>query len=103
MDDIGWSDQQAKWGGSYVNSSSSFEVGCKQHEARHQICVNVHASSVWHINRQIWDVRNAAKKEWLLALKPGDVIQVFAKAKYRGWQNYVRYMRIELYGNVSVD
>jgi hypothetical protein len=26
---IGWSDQKAKWGGSHVDSSSFFEVGCK--------------------------------------------------------------------------
>jgi hypothetical protein len=100
---IGWSDQKAKWGGGYVDSSTFFEVGCKNIEARQHICFNVHASSKWHTNRQIWDVRNPAKREWLLALKPGDVIQVFAKARYPGWENHVRHMKIELFGNESVE
>jgi hypothetical protein len=31
------------------------------------------------------------------------VIQVFPRALYPGWVNYVRSVRVELYGNEALD
>jgi hypothetical protein len=110
----GWSDTADRWGGSYINSFTFFEVGVVKAEHSHsqnvadpltrrRICQNVHASKKWHINRQIWDTRNASCSRWLLDLQPGDVIQVFPRALYPGWINYVRSVKIELYGNEALD
>jgi hypothetical protein len=60
---------------------------------------NVHASWQSRDHTNTWDVRDPIPwiNEWLRALEVGDVIEVFAQAKYPGWRNYVESVEVELY------
>ena len=43
-------------------------------------------------------MNDPTRQRWLKSLSPDDTIQVFAKARYPGWECYVRSVRIEIYG-----
>ncbi|KAB2099841.1 hypothetical protein AG0111_0g11852 [Alternaria gaisen] len=106
--DQGWSDNAESLGGTYNFSHSWLEVRVKFAEGktadsfhgqnRHALQHNVHASRDWRWHRNIWDVNDPTRQRWLKNLSPDDTIQVFAKAKYPGWECYVHSVRVEIYG-----
>jgi hypothetical protein len=64
------------------------------------IQANVHASREWHTHVNVWDIHGKDQniRKWLAQLQGGDVIQVYAKARYRGWLNYVRRVEVKIEG-----
>lgn len=60
---------------------------------------NVHASWQSRDHTNTWDVRDPIPwiTEWLRGLEVGDVVEVFAMAKYPGWKNYVEFVEVELH------
>jgi ankyrin repeat domain-containing protein 50 len=60
---------------------------------------NVHASWASRNHTNVWDVRDgsAGVREWLGALRCGDVVEVHAKAMYPGWANYVECAEVEVH------
>jgi hypothetical protein len=87
--------------GTYWDSSSWFEVRVAPSDAgirpiRFQD--NVHASSTSRDHTNVWDVREigAGLQEWLQSLESGQIIEVYARALYPGWQNIVEFAEVEV-------
>lgn len=38
------------------------------------------------------------KQEWLGFLRPGDIVQLIPRARYRAWVNYIKRAEIEIFG-----
>jgi len=66
---------------------------------RRPIQYNFPVSSDYRQHTNIWDYRNTepGMREWMSLLGPGDVLQVFPKAKFPGWVNYVKLVEVDLY------
>jgi hypothetical protein len=60
----------------------------------------VHASRQWRTHVNTWDVHDLDQsiRNWLAQLQGGDVIQVYPKARYPGWVDFVRRVEIEIKG-----
>lgn len=67
---------------------------------RRHIQANQHAVREWQTHVNTWDICSADQdtKDWLGTLRSGDTVQVFARAQYPGWCNYVRRVDIEIEG-----
>ena len=63
---------------------------------------NVTASLDWRLHTITWnrDSQDSTTKAWIEQLKPGDTIAVFARAQFPGWVNFVRSVRVDIFGNV---
>jgi hypothetical protein len=63
---------------------------------------NLHATFAWKTHVVCWDINNIAAdpdvKDWVAALKSGDVVKVFPRAISPGWKNYIRRVVIEIEG-----
>ena len=69
----------------------------KGHTQRFQY--NVHASWMSREHTNVWDVdgMSASVREWLGALRCGDVLEVYAMAQYPGWLNFAEFVEVEVY------
>ncbi|KAL8721907.1 MAG: hypothetical protein Q9225_001503 [Loekoesia sp. 1 TL-2023] len=109
--DQGWSDVQLLWKGTYHHSYSFFlaavqpiwdKTGDPKERQPWRIPVqdNRHADFKFRTHVNIIDStepnQQHERKEWVRTLRPGDRIQLFAKAKYRAWKNYVQSARITI-------
>lgn len=69
-----------------------------QAAGRHKIQNNVHGSMEKRTHRNVWvsDV-NSRVSEWMGTFSSGDVVEVYARAQYPGWQNHVYSVEIVAY------
>jgi hypothetical protein len=51
------------------------------------------------VHTNVWDAwdPNPDIREWVRGLETGDVLEVFAMAIFRGWENHVFAVEIDLY------
>ncbi|KAJ7455528.1 hypothetical protein FB451DRAFT_1278062 [Mycena latifolia] len=97
--DQGWSDHKSDIG-TYRSSCSWFEVG-NETGGRHKFQTNLHGSGKKHVHRNVW-VRDAyayipAISDWMGTFRNGDVLKVYAKAYYPGWENHVYAAKVVAY------
>lgn len=94
--------------GSYHGGSSVFlaEIAEKRDgkqplvtENRPRIVQNIHASEEWKQHVVVWERDDARPevKQWMRELLPGRIVRVCAAAADYGWENYVKYMRVEVF------
>ncbi|KAI1466173.1 ankyrin [Daldinia caldariorum] len=60
------------------------------------------ANIQWHMHTLSWNLNDhtetdAERESWIKALGPGDRILVLPHARYPGWENWVRRVRIDVY------
>lgn len=106
---IGFSGDQFDWGGTYHHSHTFFDAAVQHtrektddleemRPSRIRIQVNRHADFNFRTHVNVCDSaetnQDQERKAWVRALRPGDRIQLFAKAKYPAWTNYVQSARI---------
>ena len=107
----GFSNDQLLWGGTYCHSWTFFDAAVQtiwektgdpeeRQPSRIRVQVNRHADFNFRTHVNIFDStepnQEQERKEWVRALRPGDRIQLFAKAKYPAWMNYVQSARITI-------
>ena len=103
----GYSWEAGQWGGTYEHSHSYFEAAIQStqastgdtgqgHSPRIRVQTNVHADAEprTHVNILDCDEGNQGRSDWVKSLQPGDRIQLYAVARYPGWQNYVQEAEI---------
>ena len=56
------------------------------------------ANSEWHTHRITWSP--AEGHQHLIIMRPGDYMAVLVYARYAGWENYVREVRIDVFTSV---
>ena len=106
--DQGWSDLQGLHG-TYLRSTSWFEADVgnrdnspnEQESTRKHLQYNVHASREWKQHVNVWDRRTCSEgtRAWMDLLTCGTTVQVYARAHYMGWVNFVGSVKIEVYGS----
>jgi hypothetical protein len=100
----GWSDKAHIYGGTYNQSFTWFDAEIatrgKLGKLTRLVQTNVHASRQWRTHVNTWDVHDSDQsiRNWLAQLQGGDVIQVYPKARYPGWVDFVRRVEIEIKG-----
>lgn len=95
MRTLGWSDDPSSHG-SYRGTQTWFEAGTSASSTRILIQENVHASKEIHVHTQVWrhDDHSAVKRNWIQSIHRGDRLDVYAKARYMGWVNNVKSVKI---------
>jgi hypothetical protein len=92
----GWSHEELSW-------PVWFEAGVQKPDGtcppRRAIQKNLHAMSTPKSHINVWDFRSDDQgvREWLSAIEGGDLIQVFPKARFSRWCNYVSHAKIPLW------
>lgn len=76
------------------------DQGTTNHEI--YLAHNRGANRAWHTHKLIWsladpEVAEAERGSWIKGLMPGDRIVILPHARYPGWENWVRRMRIDIY------
>ncbi|KAI1452843.1 ankyrin [Annulohypoxylon moriforme] len=76
------------------------DQGATNHEI--YLAHNRGANRAWYTHKLVWSLADpeVADKErgtWIKALMPGDRVVVLPHARYPGWENWVRRMRIDIY------
>ena len=115
----GFSNDQLAWGGTYHHSHTYFDAAIETTDkspddldAKHplRICfqMNRHADFNFRTHVNVFDSavihQDQERKEWMQTLRPGDRIQLFAKAQYPAWRNYVQSARITIrYHEVATE
>ena len=100
----GWSDNAARLGGTYEQSYTWFEaniVSSSRHGLpRRRIQCNIHASTQFHTHVNVWNAQDPDPEVRVLlaTLRPGDCVQVYSKAAFAGWANFIRRVEIEIQG-----
>ncbi|KAJ7455515.1 hypothetical protein FB451DRAFT_1278026 [Mycena latifolia] len=97
--DQGWSDHKSDIG-THRMSCSWFEVR-NETGTRHKFQSNLHGSDKKHVHRNVW-VRDAyayipAISDWMGTFRNGNVLKVYAKAYYPGWENHVYAVKVVAY------
>ena len=66
---------------------------------RREIQRNFHASTVDQIHVNTWDYTSNLPKlrKWLTNINRGDSVAVYPRARFSGWENHVKFVRIDLY------
>ncbi|KAJ7711636.1 hypothetical protein B0H16DRAFT_1627780 [Mycena metata] len=98
--DQGWS-SHSSYIGTYEASWSWFEVRNRSVQAAGHAKVlqhNMHGSSQERTHRIIWvnNVRSPIS-DWMETFSDGDVLEVYARAHYRGWTNNVYSVQVVAY------
>ncbi|GBE88163.1 hypothetical protein SCP_1203930 [Sparassis crispa] len=105
--DQGWSDN--RWAhGSYRYSYTWFEAGQqftasdgpqREEPRRHMIQTNVHGSSESRVHINTWAAHNETPElaEWMDTFRPGDVLHVFPRASFSGWENHVESVKVDAF------
>ncbi|KAK8029312.1 HET-domain-containing protein [Apiospora marii] len=95
--DQGWADQDG------VNRSSTwFDAAVRRPPNRSSLpnftlFCNKRGVPEFHSHELRWGEKSTlAKRNWLAALLPGDVVQIIPRAKFQGWVNIVREAQITL-------
>jgi hypothetical protein len=100
----GWSDNAARLRGTYEQSYTWFEArilsSLRPGIPRRRIQCNIHASTQFHTHVNVWNAQDPDPeiRELLASLRPGDSVQVYSKAAFAGWANFVRRVEIEIQG-----
>ncbi|KAJ6482446.1 hypothetical protein C8R45DRAFT_1001490 [Mycena sanguinolenta] len=99
--DQGWSSHPAHIG-TYRESCSWFEAGNASmlKLGRKRFQYNLHGSSKARVHRNVWVNDNTtwrAISDWMGTFRAGDILEVYAKAMYPGWQNHVNFVEIVAY------
>ncbi|KAF7377540.1 ANK-REP-REGION domain-containing protein [Mycena sanguinolenta] len=99
--DQGWSSHTAHIG-SYRESCSWFEAGNASllKLGRQRFQSNLHGSSKARVHRNVWVNDNTtwrAISDWMGTFRAGDILEVYAKAAYLGWENHVNFVEIVAY------
>ena len=105
----GWSGDSHHWGGTYHHSHTFFDAvvqniwtktgdTVQQQSRQIRVQTNVHADlkSRVHINVFACAGPDPERNEWTRALRRGDRVQLYAKAMFPGWQNYVQEAKITI-------
>ena len=105
----GFSGESHHWRGTYEHSRSFFDAAVQnvwtltantkqQQSSRIRVHNNVHADFNFRTHINVFDcVRpDQERSEWVQALRRGDRIQLYAKAMYRAWENYVQKAKITI-------
>ncbi|KAI0885887.1 ankyrin [Annulohypoxylon maeteangense] len=76
------------------------DQGTTNHEI--YLAHNRGANRTWHTHKLVWsladpEVTDAERGTWIKGLMPGDRVVVLPHARYPGWENWVRRMRIDIY------
>lgn len=103
--DQGWSSHADQ--GTYLGSGHgcSFFVRIRNQErlSTFDLQHNVHASDIWRLHTNVWnlsdlDRSSPAKAQCMRAMKSSTSLQVVSRTKAGGWVNYVRFVRVRVYG-----
>ncbi|KAJ6581821.1 hypothetical protein B0H19DRAFT_1018794 [Mycena capillaripes] len=96
--DQGWSSHPSDIG-TYRNSSSWFEVGNRRTGSRQVSHNNLHGSDkkLMHQNLLAHDSSMQSISDWMETFRGGDVVEVYAKARYPGWANHVYAVEVVAY------
>ncbi|KAJ7725555.1 hypothetical protein B0H16DRAFT_1781882, partial [Mycena metata] len=97
--DQGWSSHTAEIG-TYRQVHSWFEAGnaSLQPKNRRKIENNVHGSPDTRTHRNVWVPSLSSKySDWMATFRSDDVLEVYAKAQYPGWENHVYSAEIVAY------
>ncbi|KAJ7906038.1 hypothetical protein B0H13DRAFT_2194496, partial [Mycena leptocephala] len=92
--DQGWSDHNPDIG-TYRNSCSWFDVGDERGN-RHRFQDNIHGSDKKRVHRNVWarDAYIPTISDWMRTLRSGDVLKIYPKAYYPGWENHVYAVKV---------
>lgn len=106
----GWSSEPDQWKGTYEHSHTFFEADVqsklemkgnaeRKSLPRIRVQTNIHADYQFrrHVNTFDWADPNQERREWVKALRPGDRIQLYAIARYPGWQNFVQKVKMTVH------
>ncbi|KAI0310905.1 hypothetical protein OF83DRAFT_1178084 [Amylostereum chailletii] len=94
--DQGWSDNFPWDHGTYRSSSTWFDVA-NSGSHRRTVQRNINSSLERRTHRNVWDHIAPVHREWLETFEPGDLLQVYPKALFPAWMNYVYSVRIVAY------
>ncbi|KAJ7265516.1 hypothetical protein C8J57DRAFT_389721 [Mycena rebaudengoi] len=100
--DQGWSSHPTHIG-TYRESCSWFEAGngSMLKLGRQPIQCNLHGSSTARVHRNVWASDNASwhtvMSDWMGTFRAGDIVEVYAKAMYPGWENHVDSVEVVAY------
>ncbi|SPO04640.1 uncharacterized protein DNG_07325 [Cephalotrichum gorgonifer] len=107
--DQGFSNEEARLGGTYEQSYSWFEVvaiSASNHErAPVRVAqVNVHARSEARRHENVYDIHSgdAETRAWLAAIRGGDTVQLIPRAQYPAWTNYIYEAELKIEGQVQL-
>lgn len=105
----GWSSDNHVWKGTYHHSLTFFDAAVQNvwtktgHTEQRQcprirVQTNIHADHVFRTHVNVFECAgpDQERNEWTRALRRGDRIQLYAKAMYFGWQNYVQKAQIAI-------
>lgn len=120
--DQGWSDYLDQHG-TYEGSWTWFELGVRPIAEQNQVSGsadegnliigregdtvrrtlvtrNIHARRKWKTHVVVWDVANETEeiRKLIWGAKAGDVIELSVWARYPGWENFLKFARIEVEG-----
>ncbi|KAF3481036.1 uncharacterized protein GIQ15_03795 [Arthroderma uncinatum] len=96
--DQGWCQQGLP--GSYVGSFTWFDLAAIRGQEKAQVLElqsNICASRSGRTHYNEMRLRAPAIADWMNALKPGDRIAVYPRARYGAWVNYVEHVEIKLW------
>jgi hypothetical protein len=101
--DQGWSGEPY-WHGKYAHTWTWFdaailpagELHLPANATQRFIQSNAHAVKEWRKHTNIWDWRSP-QRDFLEMLKPGDEVQVYPKARFAGWMNWVESVHVDVY------
>ncbi|KAF8214398.1 hypothetical protein K438DRAFT_1956475 [Mycena galopus ATCC 62051] len=94
--DRGWSSHKEHIR-TYRMSCSWFEVG--KENGRHSLLSNLHGSGKKRVHRKVWS-RHAslpAIADWMGMFRSGDMLDIYAMARYPGWENHVYGVKVVAY------
>lgn len=96
MTSAGWATSH----GSYTwFEACAVEAKARGNAPRRRISTNLRATSSFNTYHASWDycTSDARIAHVVTSLQPGDVIQLFARAHFAGWVNFVKEARIEIF------
>lgn len=107
---VGWSGEPDQWKGTYEHSHTFFEAAVQSmreikgnaknaDSPRIRVQTNIHADLKFRRHVNTFDCADPLRerREWVQALRPGDRLQLYAMAKYPGWQNFVQKVEIKIH------
>ena len=105
----GYSGESHQWKGTYEHSHTFFDAAVQsvwtlvgnteqRQSSRIRVQNNVHADFNFRTHINVFDRAgpDQERSNWVQALRRGDRIQLYAKAMYPAWQNYVQKAQITI-------
>jgi hypothetical protein len=83
----------------HPSQSSKSSSSLRYPPPRRHVQANVHAIFEFKVHINTWDYqdKDVEKQAWLRFLRPGDIVQLIPRAKYRAWVNYIKRAEIEVF------